>query len=112
MRAEIKHILMPDEPDQPFTQVLMEMLVGTVGMEGEESFQVTVCSPLWLRQQLDEAQVVRPRHVVFMAQFDEAVARRYLTDLVASVVGDSWGEIADQLRSLGLWEFEGYRESP
>ena len=41
--------------------------------------------------------------------YDERVLRRWLEAAVSRAVADDWNGIADQLRFLGRWEFEGYQ---
>jgi hypothetical protein len=36
----------------------------------------------------------------------------YLRGVVESMEGGSWDELADRLRLVGEWEFEGYVEAP
>lgn len=52
MQAEIRHLLTPDidpdtyVPDDPDRFLfLVQMLAGTAGQPGEESFQFEVCTP-------------------------------------------------------------------
>ena len=59
MRAVLKSLdLDPDPstlPDDPSEFALLaRMIVGPSGPPGEESFDVTVCSPEWLAKKCDE----------------------------------------------------------
>lgn len=41
--------------------------------------------------------------------YDERVLRQWLEARVQATEAESWDGIAEQLRFLGKWEFDGYR---
>jgi hypothetical protein len=87
---------------------MVRVLVAQTGTYGEESFDLTVCSPEWLAKRCDTEGIVPGLHhlVVRMGDFDEGRLRTYIESWVARQEGDSWDDIAHQLRLLGWWEFE------
>ena len=87
------------------------LYVGLAGGPGKESFDVTVCSPEWLRERCREVGFLDGLHhlIVNAEDFDERALRAWFEQRVTSIDRDSWHEIATELARLGWWEFEGYR---
>jgi hypothetical protein len=82
------------------------MLVGPSTSEGEESFDICVCSPEWLQQ---EHQPIIGRHLLIVNHFDWPSIEAFLELKVAECSGTSWDEVAEKVGRLGHWEFEDYR---
>lgn len=85
------------------------MLIGPADSPGEESFDVTVCSPTWLESECERDQFVVGRHHLIVAYYDFTNVQNLLYKLVDRCRGDSWHEIAEKLSRLAFWEFEDYR---
>ncbi len=117
MRAELKSLgLDPDPstlPGDPSEFVLLaSMIVGPPDTPGEESFDVTVCSPEWLAKTCREVGgIYNARHhlVVNVEDFDVRALRAWLAARVQEVQAETWSEIGERLGRLGYWEFEDYR---
>lgn len=88
----------------------IRLLVGPDDGEGEESFDLTVCSPSWLAERADEEAVYDARHHLVVVAFDFQLLENYLKRRVEACRGTSWDEVAQQVARLGYWEFEDYRE--
>lgn len=86
---------------------LLQLLVGPENQEGEESFDVVVCSPKWFSRRLEDAPV-SGRHHLFMKRYDYSMLERYLVDFLERCQGDSWAEVARLVGRLGAWEFDDY----
>lgn len=87
------------------------MIVGPVDAEGEESFDVTVCTPEWLAVQCRRhGGIFDPRHhlVVDYDSFDKRAVHDWLAARVARVEAATWHQLAQRLSRIGLWEFEDY----
>jgi hypothetical protein len=85
---------------------------ATADGPGEESFNVTVCTPEWLSAACREAGgIYNLRHhmVVRLDDFDQRALRSWLEARVEEVEADSWTEPAGRLGRIGHWEFEDYR---
>lgn len=116
MRAELKRIHSPDtfdvaafEPkDSECFALLFQLMIGPSGTEGEESFDVIVCTPQWLQQQYGPSNVVVGMHHLIVFQYDFERIRRRIERFIASCEGESWEGLARQLSRLGRWEFEDY----
>ena len=116
MRAVLKSLdLDPDPstlPDDPAEfSLLARMIVGPPDTPGEESFDVTVCTPEWLAKACSQVGgIYNARHhlVVNFDDFDQRALRAWLSARVQEVTSDTWAEIGERLGRLGHWEFEDY----
>jgi Immunity protein 8 len=97
----------PKEPDN-FGFVL-RVLVGPMGRPGEESFDITVCTPKWLAAQHDDSEVILGLHKLIVFAYDYSRLRRFIEKYLMHCSGDTWGEVARKVSLLGHWEFENYR---
>ncbi len=87
----------------------MELFIGPDSEEGEETFQVTVCTPDWLKSQHGPNDVVVGRHHLIVFEFDLKRIVRFIEEYCANTEGSSWHEIGEKLGRLGYWEFEDYQ---
>ena len=91
VHAELKSLsLDPDPtslPPEPEAFVLRaRMIAGPADGPGEESFDITVCSPEWLRAQCNEGSFYDARHHLIVApdQFDVRALKHGLSDVFAT----------------------------
>lgn len=89
----------------------LRILAGPDDGPGEESFDVTICSPAWLSQRVRREGVVDGRHHLVVERFDWPSLRSYIERYVAQCEAGTWREIAGKLARLGHWEFEDYRSA-
>lgn len=114
MRAELRRLHSPDVYDlrawspSEDSAVLVQLMVGPVGLPGEESFDVTLCTAGWFHQQAEAEGIVDCRHHVVIARYDYAMIERYFQRRVAACEGETWREVATKVSRLGYWEFEDY----
>jgi len=117
MRAVLKSLDLEPDPsalsDDPAEfAMLARMIVGPPDTPGEESFDVTVCTPEWLAEACGQVGgIYSARHhlVVNFEDFDQRALRAWLSARVQEVEADTWSEIGERLGRLGYWEFEDYR---
>ncbi len=117
MRAELKRIHSPDVDDLSAYSalagrrfcLLVQAMVGPEGQDCYESFDIIVCSPAWLLEEVERGPVVGTHHVI-MARFayEELVAT--IRTFCQRCEGATWQEVARMVGRLGRWEFEDYRE--
>lgn len=117
MKAELKRLhspdiadlrsFMPAAPDR--FSFLLQMIVGPFGQEGEESFDAVVCTPSWLKIEVDRCGIMAGKHYIFMNTYNYDKLVKYIESCCNKATGDSWQEIAEQLQCLGRWEFENYQ---
>lgn len=97
----------PDDPESD--GVWIRLIVGPDDGPGEESFDVLVCTPLWLRVVVGEKGPLVGRHHLIVDPFDLNVAKDFLLRQVESVEAGDWPSLAGKLARLGYWEFEDYQ---
>lgn len=94
----------------PDDQLWARMIIGPSDGPGEESFDLTVCTPEWLAQATGDGFYDARHHVIVnFASFDQNALRRWLAGRVESVQARTWHEIGERLARMGYWEFEDYR---
>jgi hypothetical protein len=76
--------------------------------EGEESFDIVVCTSRWLGRQVEIKRIVEGRHHLFVRKFDLVQLHAFLHGYGVRCVGTTWSEVAERLARLGRWEFEDY----
>jgi hypothetical protein len=88
-----------------------QLVVDPLDAPGQESFNLTVCSPEWLAERCLSGEPINGLHHVIVGwdTYDERVLRSWLEARVQAVEAATWDGIAGQLRFLGAWEFESYR---
>ena len=84
-------------------------MVGPEGGEGEESFDIDVCTPKWLEEACQGEGFVVGRHYLIVARYEVTQLKSVITGLVEKCEGDSWPEVAEKVSRIGHWEFEDYR---
>ena len=118
MKAELKRVHSPDvenfstywPDDVENFCFLLQAMIGPEGMEGEESFDIEVCTPKRLASTYDKHDVIIGRHlfIVFEYDYDRIIAT--INKFISNCSGDSWKEMAEKISRLGKWEFEDYSE--
>lgn len=100
---------LPDDPAQFAT--VATLYVGRADSVGQETFQVTVCSPEWLAANEPPEGIRDGLHhvIVSMDRFDERQLHAWFERRVTATEGPDWQTIAVSLSRLGWWEFDGYR---
>jgi hypothetical protein len=87
---------------------LLQAMFGPAGSEGEESFDIVVCTPRWLSAEVERKGIVDGRHHLIVGQFDFAQVSAFLSEYAKTCAGKTWREVAVKLARLGHWEFEDY----
>jgi hypothetical protein len=93
-------------PVSKIFSITVRLLIGIDGSDGEDLFDIQVCSPEWL--QMQELPLVG-RHMLIVHEFNYHAIYHYLEKLTGNCQGDSWQEIAQRLARFAYWEFEDYR---
>lgn len=116
MRAAVRSVYSADVdieayvPKDPENDgVWIRIIVGPADGPGEESFDVLVCTPLWLRDVVAKEGPQIGRHHLIVDPFDLAVAKDFLRLQVESIEAADWPKLGGKLARLGYWEFEDYQ---
>lgn len=118
MKGEIKNIFSMDIDDlesfrpkiQDSFNISLRIIAAPEGSEGEESFDIQVCTPKWLSENMKEKDVVIGRHFLFVMHYDYGLIVNRIKEYINECDGADWVEIATKISRLGHWEFEDYRE--
>ena len=116
MRAELKCLHCPNiddlenwsPGDEPFG-IFVQAMIGPSDGPGEESFNLTVCTPEWFAAHKMGNGIVMGSRTLFVSRYDYRMIKAYLERAAQRAEGNSWREIAEGLSWLGEWEFENYR---
>jgi len=116
MNVELKRVHSPDvydlesfEPDDAKNfGFLLQVMVGPEGGEGEESFDIEICTPSWLEENYGLDDVVIGRHHMIVQQYSYKKLIQVISDLLKECSGADWNEAANKISRFGMWEFEDY----
>lgn len=117
MKAEVKRFHSPDVFDlSKFKPVdeknfgfLLQVMIGIEGEEGEESFDIYVCTPQRLERQYGKSDVVFGEHLLIVQEYDFPRIQRRILEYVDKIEGETWDEIGALIDRIGKWEFRDYR---
>lgn len=117
MEAELKRLHSPDifdlekyrpEDSESFC-FLLQAFVGPKGEEGEESFDIEVCTPKWLATHFDSDEVTIGQHYLIVREFNYKKISSAIEKFLNHCSGEDWKEVAGKVSRLGRWEFEDYQ---
>ena len=119
MKAKLKNWYCPDIDDlSNYSPVqsdnfcfLFRAMVGLMEEEGEESFDIQVCTPQWLITNMKKDDVFCGRHFLIVLEYNFERIFRKIKNLIESCTGNDWDEIAAKVSRIGFWEFEDYEDS-
>jgi immunity protein 8 of polymorphic toxin system len=118
MRASLRQFHSPDVEDlEAFAPgpadfgFLLQMIVGPADSEGDESFDIVVCTPGWFASRLGDTPI-SGRDYLFVREYEFPVLEAYLQQLVDGLEAPTWADLAAQLAKFTRWEFDDYREGP
>ncbi|MEU1392167.1 MULTISPECIES: Imm8 family immunity protein [unclassified Nonomuraea] len=78
------------------------------GEPGEEQFQLTVCTPSALAEQLERRPFLMGRHRLFVAELRPEEVAEWLSERIAVLEAPAWDEPAAKIGRIGAWEFEDH----
>lgn len=118
MKADLKRLHSPEIdnlftfiPDEPESfSFLLQAFIGPKGEEGEESFDIEVCTPKWLSKNYRQEDIVIGRHLLIVFNYNYDRIFQKIKSYVESCSGDTWNEVAQKVGRIGKWEFEDYTE--
>lgn len=118
MKAEIKDLFSsdieqtlefykPNIPDNFGFLVFLE--IGIEGKEGADDFQVMLCTPKWLIENMKQEEIVLGLHYIIVFEYNYEKIHKRLVELFC-IEGKDWEEIANKLSYIGQWEFQDYKK--
>jgi hypothetical protein len=99
-------VFRPDDPED--FNVEVRALIGPSDQDGEESFDITVCTPLSLIAELELRDHAFIRRRLLVSNWAPKLVEEALRNRVTTITGDSWEEVANKLCEFAAWEFENY----
>jgi len=117
VKAELKRIHSPDvytlenfEPNEADKfGILLQLMVGPVNTEGEESFDLMVCTPKWLSDNYGKTDIVFGRHYLIVFEYDYDAIYSKLKSIIESIDADNWEDLGLLIGRIAKWEFEDYQ---
>jgi hypothetical protein len=91
---------------------ILRAMVGPMNGEGEESFDITICTPKWLTEKYGTSEILLGLHKLIVFKYDYLRLRLFIEKYLMRCSGETWAEIAQKISLLGQWEFEGYQSRP
>lgn len=85
------------------------MMIGPEGSEGEESFDLLVCTPKFLES--EQKMPMFGRHVLIVGHYDFSQISKVIEDYCNTLDESDWSGLASKLSRIAHWEFEDYRAS-
>jgi hypothetical protein len=89
---------------------LLELMVGPDTEEGEESFNIQVCTPQWLSSNMKKEDILLGNYFLIVLEYNFERIFNKIRQLVEGCSGNNWNEIAEKVSRIGHWEFENYVE--
>lgn len=86
---------------------VVRMVVEGVDGSGQESLDVTVCTPSALFRHKRTAPLIG-RHLLIVERWDWPQIRDFLTNAVEAEVAPSWEGLRDRIGRIGKWEYEDF----
>jgi Immunity protein 8 len=115
MRAKLKELHSPDidwdsyYPEDPTTfGFLLQAMIGIDGQEGDESFDIQVCSPEWLKKEYKKNDILFGRHLLIVFEYDKKRIESKISGYCERCFGENWQDLAEKLSRIGHWEFEDF----
>jgi len=84
-------------------------MVGPGGEDTEESFDILVCTPLWLIENRAAEGMILGKHMMIAFRYKFPVLESRIRAYCSRCSGEDWEEVVGKLRQMGSWEFEDYQ---
>ncbi len=118
MKAKIKSFYSPDINDlENYNPIdtenfcfLLELLIGPDKENGEESFNIQVCTPKWFLSNMKRNDIILGNHFLIVIEYDFKRIFNHIEKLIESCSGKDWDEVSEKVSRIGHWEFENYIE--
>ncbi|GHU15426.1 hypothetical protein AGMMS50225_28650 [Betaproteobacteria bacterium] len=94
--------------DEEYFGIPIRLMIGTEDSSSSDSFDIFVCTPSWIANQMDSDKYVWGRHMLIVNEYDLSVIKQAIERYIAACTGKDWLTIARKLSGMGAWEFEEY----
>ena len=116
MRAIIKSFHSPGIDDLQYFKpeiddnfcFLLQLMIGPENEDGEESFDIEVCTPKWLLSNYEKSEILFGRHLLIVFEYNFEQISNKIKKFIERCSGHDWNEVAKQISLIASWEFEDY----
>jgi len=84
-------------------------MVGPSEQNGAESFDILVCTPIWLQNELIINKILSGKGTIIVSEYNYDELITYLKMQIASCDYKDWSEAALKLSRIDFWEYENYQ---
>lgn len=89
--------------------ISVRLMIGPEETDQSESFDILVCTPTWIQDQLRDESCMWGRHMLIVQEYDYELILQSLSTRIASCTGKSWDAVASKIARFAAWEFEDYQ---
>ncbi len=119
MKAEIKRVHSPDihdlssykPDDREDFYFLLQLMIGEKGKEGEESFDIIVCSPKGLMKNYERNDIIFGANHLIAFEYNYGKILQKLKDYIDGLDENNWDALAEKISRIAQWEFQDYKET-
>lgn len=87
----------------------LTLSIGPEDIEGDNLFQIAVCTLDWLAHQLSRDSTYILRHMMLVNSFDFELISKKLNEIVLNSQRTNWEDTTQILCRYFAWEFEDYQ---
>jgi len=84
------------------------MMIGVEGKDGEESFDVFVCTPAYVANELKRNKFIFGRFYLFVDEYNFSGIKNFIDNYLSKLEVNSWQDMAKEMSKYAKWEFEDY----
>ncbi|GAA5134795.1 immunity 8 family protein [Thalassotalea piscium] len=116
MKAKLKNLngidfeldsFWPDDEDN--FCIYIRAMIGPDDADGEESFDIQVCTLHWLKSQIIDEKVIFGFQMMIVSEYDVDIIKAKIIDFCETCSGNNWKDIGTKLNLIGTWEFQDYK---
>jgi hypothetical protein len=89
--------------------LLVQMMIGPQGADGEEAFDIQIVTPGWLRTRSGSTGFASGEARLIVFDYNWVEIEQHLRDRVSLCGGRDWFDVASKIARFARWEFEGYK---
>lgn len=115
MNAVVKKIFSTDvnidsyHPNQSNTfGIWLRIIVSPKDEDGEEIFDVFVCTPEWIKSNTRDSNHRWCRHMLIVFYYNIDVIKSIIQEKIENINANNWNELALKISRYFFWEFEDY----
>jgi len=84
-------------------------MIGPKDQNGSEAFDMLVCTPTWLQNELASNKVLSGKGMIIVEEYDYDVILSYVEKKIMACNDKDWSESAIKLSRFSFWEYENYQ---